>query len=471
MAATPERPHILLITTDQQRHDCLGVNGNTVLRTPNLDALAARGVNFTRAYTTCPVCIPARRTLLSGQHPRTHGLTGYRDGLEWDCDATLPGQLARAGYQTQLVGKMHLHPQGKRYGFDNIILSETMNWRPTCATQRRNDYVSWLREHGHTFHPNAHGISGNGRLVHPWPHSEELHHTSWLAEEAVRFLTETRDPAAPFFLHLSFTHPHPPLVPPTFYLDRYMRHADLAPTIGAWAPSEPARPGVDPNAAAGPYRADEIHEAIAAYYALINHIDDRIAFVLERWMEYGNPRAREPLLILFTSDHGEMLGDHHLFRKSLPYEASAHVPFFLTGFNMDLQPGACDALVSLEDVLPTLCAGGGADIPAGIDGVDLSPALRGEPVAGHERLHIECRGSGDHHAIVEGDWKYVRFMGHGEEQLFNLREDPNECHDRSGDADLEPWRASFRAWAAARDFDTGPDPAPCRNAPPLQLFA
>ncbi len=214
----PRRPHILLITTDQQRADALGINGNRFVETPNLDHMASRGVNFTRGYSTCPVCIPARRTLLSGMSPDEHGLRGYRDGQEFDPPSTLPGLLSAAGYQTQLIGKMHLHPQGKRYGFDNIILSETSNWRPRCETQKRNDYVPWLRQRGMDCHPHDHGISGNGRLVRPWSHADHLHHNKWLAEEAARFLTERRDPSAPVFLHLSFFHPHPPFVPLDHYL-------------------------------------------------------------------------------------------------------------------------------------------------------------------------------------------------------------------------------------------------------------
>ncbi|MEX0745282.1 MAG: sulfatase-like hydrolase/transferase, partial [Phycisphaeraceae bacterium] len=119
---TARRPNIILITTDQQRFDAMGLNcPTTPLQTPTLDSLAARGVNFTRAYSTCPVCVPARRSLLCGLHPATHGLRGYRDGLEWDPPFTLPGLLSDAGYQTELIGKLHLYPQRKRYGFDHMI--------------------------------------------------------------------------------------------------------------------------------------------------------------------------------------------------------------------------------------------------------------------------------------------------------------------------------------------------------------
>src|SRR5690606_17427541 len=234
LMSKPQRPHLILITTDQQRGDCLGINGNRVVETPNLDHLASRGVNFTRGYSTCPVCIPARRTLLSGQSADSHGLRHYEDGLDYDPPATLPGCLSAVGYQTQLIGKLHLHPQGKRFGFDNLILSEYSNWRPRSATQKRNDYVDWLRQHGMNRVPHEHGIDGNGRLVSPWGYEDYLHHNSWLAEEAGRFLTEKRDPSCPFFLHLSFFYPHPPFVPLNHYLQRYLAKDIPPPILGDW---------------------------------------------------------------------------------------------------------------------------------------------------------------------------------------------------------------------------------------------
>jgi arylsulfatase len=433
----PARPHILLITTDQQRFDALGLHGNPHLETPNLDALAAKGVDFARCYSTCPVCIPARRSLLSGQHPTTHGLRHYQDGLEWNPPFTLPGLLSDAGYQTQLVGKLHMHPAGKRYGFDNILLSETSNSRPTSPEQRRNDYVRWLRQHGIDDHPHFHGISGNGRLVTPWPLEDRFHHNNWLAAEASRFLCDDRDPSAPFFLHLSFFHPHPPFVPTRDYLNRYERKDLPGPVLGDWAPQGEPRPGTPPDSALGPFDPEIMRRAQAGYYALINHIDDCVAHVLERWFEYGNPRAKEPLYVLFSTDHGEMLGDHHLFRKSLGYEASAHIPFFVSAFNTQaLKAGRSESLCSWEDILPTVAELAGVPLPGPVDGRSLVPQLRGE--VGEEPGHIlgMCHGHFSNYYLVCGRHKYIWFPDTHEEQAFDLATDPSECHDLSADAVL-----------------------------------
>ncbi len=467
------RPNLLLITTDQQRGDCLGINGNRRIETPNLDHLASRGVNFTRGYSTCPVCIPARRTLLSGQSADSHGLRHYEDGLEYDPPATLPGCLGSAGYQTQLIGKLHLHPQGKRYGFDNIILSETPNWRPRCPTQKRNDYVDWLRSQGMTKHPHDHGIDGNGRLVRPWSHADHLHHNSWLAEEAVRFLTEKRDPSCPFFLHLSFVHPHPPLVPLDHYLQRYLAK-DIPPAVlGEWC-SKQTGGVIAPHSATGPFDSEIIRRATAAYYALINHIDDCIAHVLEQFAGYGSPDSRAPYYLLFSSDHGEMLGDHHLFRKSLGYEASARVPFFISGANVPIKSAGMDELVCWEDIAPTLLDLAGVEVPRSMDGVSLAPLVRGQALKqSRDHLFGECGGGYHNLWIVTKKWKYLWFPKTNEEQLFDLEQDPNECRDLSGES---PVLAEMRRLLAGhvadrKDLSYGlAKLKPCANRPPLVFW-
>lgn len=471
---TKKRPHILLITTDQQRFDAVGFNGNPRLQTPNLDALARNGVNFSRCYSTCPVCIPARRTLLSGEHPFTHGMRGYRDGVDYDPPFTLPGILRDAGYQTQLVGKLHLHPQGKRYGYDNMVLSETSNWRPDSHFQKRNDYVKWLRENGVQDHPHSHGINGNGRLVSSWPMEARYHHNNWLAMEATRFLCEDRDPTMPFFLHLSFFHPHPPLVPLDDYLQRYVADTrEEGSWMGEWAIGGGVEKGLAPDTPVGPFDAREIRRARDGYYALINHIDDCIAHVLERWREYGNPRASEPLLVVFSSDHGEMLGDHHLFRKSLPYEGSAHIPMIIGGYNLEMSPGVCEDLCCWEDVLPTLAEFAGVEVPGTADGRSLAPALRGEPCEPRESLIGMCEGPMENYFHIQGRMKYIWFPKTGEEQLFDVAADPQERTDVSSKTHLlTPHRTEMQRILSEQG---GPDYQPeacipCNNRPPRALY-
>jgi arylsulfatase A-like enzyme len=473
--STVERPNVLLITTDQQRWDSLGYNDpSTDLRTPICDQLAAGGTNFGRAYVTCPVCIPARRSLLSGLHPQTHGLRRYEDGLDWDAPCSLPELLAQAGWHTALIGKLHLHPQRKRYGYQYMLRTETPQDRWDSPLMPVNDWIDWLRERG-IDHPYNLGLGSNTRLARPWDKEERFHHTSWLADRAVDFLVKYRDPSQPFFLHLSFWAPHPPMIPPQAYWDRYYRRHGRRPVMSEWTPKFDVVPrGIPESSAVGPFDENDMHETIAGYYGLINHIDDRIGYVLSRLFEYGSPRAQEPTLILFTSDHGEMLGDHHLWRKSLPYEGSSHVPFFIAGHKLPVARGVSNELVCLEDVVPTVLDMCGQPIPDALrgplEGKSLAPILRGETTRVRERLFGECDNN---HFVVEGDLKYCWFARTNEEQLFNLADDPKETRDLSANTSLlEPFRRQLAKYLAGRS-DVKFDPAkaiPCANQPPQYFW-
>ncbi len=163
---TDTRPNILLILTDQQRGDCLGIEGHPVLQTPNLDWLARSGTRFRRGYSECPSCIPARRVLMSGQAPAANGMVGYKGGAAWHPSHTLAGELSRAGYQTEMVGKLHLYPRRRRYGFDHLHLAESTRGPD-------NEYADWLFEGGAVPLEAgvAHGASSNawiGRPHLPW---------------------------------------------------------------------------------------------------------------------------------------------------------------------------------------------------------------------------------------------------------------------------------------------------------------
>ncbi|MFM2089956.1 MAG: hypothetical protein RLZZ127_445 [Planctomycetota bacterium] len=477
MAATAARPNILLITTDQQRWDGLGIaRADRELRTPHLDALAVAGMRFDRAYSTCPVCIPARRSLLTGLHPSAHGLRHYQDGLDWDPPFTLPGILARHGWQTELIGKLHLHPQDRRYGFEHQVRTEAPQDRWDSPVQKVNAWAEALRAAGHA-HPYDLGLGSNSRRARPWDKAEHLHHTSWVADRAVDWLTRERDTTCPFFLHLSFWAPHPPFIPPQAYWDRYHRRHGHRPMVGRWVPDRPVQPGLPLDASHGPFDPEELHEAVAGYFGLIEHLDDRIAHVLSRLFEYGCARAKDPTLVVFTSDHGEQLGDHHLFRKSLPFESSMRVPFLISGINLPLARGTSDALVCLEDIPATVLDLCGLPLPEplgdGVNGTSLAPLLAGGTAAPRRILFGGCGGAADHEVAIADGLKYIWWARTGEEQLFDLIADPGETTDLSGDGvRIAPLRAAL----AAHLGRTAPgryDPArarPCRGAAPAALW-
>ena len=422
-----DRPNILIIMTDQQRGDCLSIDGHPCLLTPNMDVIGGQGTRFTRGYTTCPSCIPARRSLMTGQFPATNGMVGYAEGYEMDDPPTLPGELRKAGYQTGMIGRnMHMWPPRKRYGFDHLIVQDG---RGGVRDEYQADLEQYTAAQHGGLHRNgivrAHGISGNGWTARPWHLDEAVHPTTWTVTKTIEWL-ERRDTTCPFFAVSSFIAPHPPLIPPAFYLDRYLRLDLPEPAIGDWA-EEPPNDGLGRQVDSDWVKltGEALRSARAGYYGLINHVDDQ----LRRLHEATPPNT----VVVFTSDHGEMLGDHYLFRKCYPYEGSARVPFMIRGTgSMGLSAGnVCDRPVCLEDIMPTCLELAGVDVPETVDGQSLVPFLAGQSDAPwRDYLHGEhatCyRREQANHYLTDGHEKYVWMTERGDEQLFNLDDDPRE---------------------------------------------
>jgi arylsulfatase A-like enzyme len=423
------QPNIILIIAEQHRADCLSIDGHPVLLTPNLDAIAGAGVRFTRAYTTCPTCIAARRSILTGQFPPTHGMVGYRDGIDWpDPPTTLPQALRDAGYQTVHVGRdMHQSPRRRRLGFDHMILGD--EWR-TWLDRYIPDAGGW----------RGSGIMNNDYTACPWPHADFLHPTNWTIERALDILRK-RDPSCPFFLNVSFIAAHPPLQPPVFYFERYVRTGVPEPHVGDWAAPPPDRGlGLEVHNFRCQLEGEKLLSARAGYYGLINHLDDQIRRLLyppESGIDLDNT------IVMFVSDHGEMLGDHYLWHKLRPYEGSARIPMLIRApSRFGVGPGvARDELVCLEDVMPTLLELAGVDTPDTVEGRSLVPLLRGDAEPVHSCLHIEHAPM--HHTLFNGREKYVWFVQDGAEQLFDVVDDPHELHELSADRPerLAHWRA------------------------------
>jgi len=416
-----DRPNVLLIMTDQQRGDCLGIDGHPVLLTPTMDRIAGQGVRFTHAYTTCPSCIAARRSLLSGQFPATHGMMGYRDGVEWDAPPTLPQVLSDQGYHTCLVGRnMHQHPPRKRYGYDHMVIQKGDD----------GDYEEWLRRREPEGSGGYYGtgVMHNDWTARPWHMPEAYHRTNWTVNQALEFLRK-RDPSCPFFLTVSFLAPHPPLIPPAPYMERYLRVDLPEPVIGDWAtPPTNNGLGMGQSASRVHLTGEALRSARAAYYGLINHVDDQMNRLLNPVngidaMTGGNT------IVIFTSDHGEMLGDHYLWRKTLPYEPSARIPLLIRPpRRSDIMPGTVtDHAVCLEDIMPTVLSMVGIAPPETVDGRSLLPLMRGEHTEWRPYVHIEHAPI--HHTLTDGKEKYVWFVKDGREQFFRLSEDPNELRD------------------------------------------
>lgn len=423
------RPNIVLITADQFRGDCLGVMGHPDVKTPYLDTLAGQGAYFTNMYSACPSCIPARAALLTGMNQVHNKRVGYQDGIPWDYETTLAGTLAKAGYYTQCVGKMHVHPPRSMMGFHHIELHDgylhyyRREDTPSCQHQAfADDYLYWLKEQlGTSRDITDAGLECNSFLARPWPYEEKYHPTNWVTERALDFLRR-RDRRMPFFLNVSYVRPHPPLDAPQCYFDLYADKNLTPPFEGDWNDLEKPDSPFAIDSMHGTRDAELVRQCRIGYYACITHLDHQIGRLVRE--------LPANTVILFTSDHGEMLMDHHLFRKSLPYRGSAQVPLIIAGTHLR---GKVDRLCELRDILPTLCHMAQCDIPACADGEDLLNGMEGRAY-----LHGEhTMGDYSNHFIVTKTDKYIWFSQTGREQYFDLRSDPEEKHNAILDAGYE----------------------------------
>jgi arylsulfatase A-like enzyme len=299
----------------------------------------------------------------------------------------------------------------------------------------------------------AGGQNVNGWVSRPWHLDERLHFSNWCADKALEFL-QRRDPTLPFFLKVSFLHPHQPCSPPRDYYERYMDMELPEPYVGEWAkvfdgpqrglPIASWRTALEPQL---------MRQYRAGYYGSINHIDDQIGRILNRLP--GNT------LVLFTSDHGEMLGDHQWIRKRNAFEPSARIPLVMNfPRSMSIpERQVRSEPVQLMDLMPTLLEAAGVPIPDTVDGRSLLPLLRGEG-GWREYIHGECAAvpsmdSGMQY-VTDGKRKYIWYPGPGTEQYFDLENDPREMHDLAGDTDRQAEIAKWRK-RLVKEIDSRPE--------------
>lgn len=431
------QPNIVMITCDHLRADLLGCAGNEIIQTPHIDFLAKKGVRFTQAYSTTPVCVPARATIMTGLNGHSLGLTEYREGVELPVKETLPQQLSDAGYQTIVVGKMHTYPERRHYGFNNMILWE--EGRPFGAPYGENrgygDYEQWLTEQGYPGMAFGHGMSINGYNTTSWHLPDHLHPTEWIGYEACKQI-KRRDWTSPLFIWASFTAPHPPLVPLQKDLYMYDRDVMPPPVIGEWVDDHPAFHQL--GLSFGETMTDkQIDLTYRAYYALVTQVDRQINRIIGTLRNEG---ILENTWFVFTSDHGDNLGDHQLWQKTNFLKGSSNIPFIITppliGFgdesnkhlHADWVPGTInDSIVGLQDILPTCCEIAGAEIPNRIDGKSLIPLVNNSINNVRDVILGEYGSHGKRSFMVtDGKMKYIWYEEDGKELLFDIQKDPNE---------------------------------------------
>ena len=438
------QPNILWICTDQQRWDTIHALNNDVIRTPNIDRLCAEGIAFTRAYTQSPICTPSRISFLTGRYPSTVHVN--RNGDAWFPTDKEPGLITRAlrdaGYDLGLAGKLHLTacngrveqlPEDK-YGYRIFKWSHHPAPEDFWPTPQ-HDYQQWLADQDVDWN-----TAYNADADSPWNIpgycrpgiAAEYHQTTWCAEEAIAFMTEVRE--GPWLMSVNPFDPHPALDPPLSYLEKMdidtmplplFRESELESQLRFDGIDHQTETPVSPH----DYDARRM---VAAYYAEIELIDDQVGRMLDALEASGQ---RENTIVIFTSDHGEMLGDHGLLWKGCRfYEGAVRVPLILS-WPGHIQAGVVsDALVELTDIVPTLLDALAMPIPPHIQGKSLWPLLTGQVAPDHHRDFVRCeyhdaldRQYASHANMLRDDrYKIVVYHGHDIGELYDLREDPDE---------------------------------------------
>lgn len=443
-------PNILFICTDQQRYDALGCYGNPHIQTPTIDRLAQEGALFEQCYVQNPVCGPSRASLLTGRYVHTHGL--------WANGVALPKheelftkKLAEGGYDCGMVGKMHQAAcyQGRTEPrLDDGLRYYRWAHDPSHGSPE-NAYHRWLEKEHPALYVEA-IARGPGRKGHDPVRFDtvptEAHYSHWVGEQAIEFLQIERDTSKPFFLWLNFYDPHHPFVAPQEYLDRY-DPATLPLPIGV--PNElESKPAILTEASQKSYNGfakgfveytpDEIQAAIRGYYAMISLIDDEVKRVLETLQACG---LEENTLVVFTSDHGEMLGDHQLMLKGpMMFEGAVHVPLIMRWAGQIPAGTRRSELVEWVDLSATLLDVAGLPPAPQGQGRSLLPLARGETVTDWRDWALcEYRNSGHPYdppvytTMLRHDrYKLVVHHGHPATQrkrdgeLYDLVADPQE---------------------------------------------
>lgn len=431
------RPNILWVCTDQQRADTIRALGNDHIDTPTLDRLCAEGTAFTRAYCQSPVCTPSRASFLTGRYPSAIGINRLGTELLPRNAPLVTKELSANGYVCGLVGKLHLTAayQGVENRSDDGYTYVKYNHDPWQAFGPGNDYGAWLTRQGiapgDVFAPAPNGgYRGYRDDIRP-----ELHQTKWVADEAIAFIEANG--SGPWLLSLNFFDPHPPFDAPAEYRRRYATRPLPEPVFGeSDLPLQQSladvyfqtRPEAPPSAA---------RARTAAYYGMVTFLDEQLGRVLDALDRSGQ---RSDTLIVFMSDHGEMLGDHGLTLKGCRfYQGLVNVPLIFSWPGV-VQGGTFrDDLVELTDVAPTLAEFAGLEL-AGAQGRSLVSCLTAGSATGRghvrseyiDALNPQAR-SGTRPAkrtvgsmYFDGRYKLTVYHSHGTGELYDLRDDPGE---------------------------------------------
>lgn len=451
----PKRPNILFLMSDQHRADVAGYAGNPVIRTPVLDRLAETGVVFRNAYTPSPVCVPARQCLMAGQLPKTCGCEGWID-LEPGY-RTFARELSRYAYATVCSGKLHHQGRDQMQGWRTRIAPDAEVSEAHVEDRIEEEFARYRPSPGTGKWSNQREVEEARPADGPYQQFDRRALTAGL-EFLDRYFSDPlyRRPQShwPLLFKLSLLQPHYPFFTDQerfdYYLDRVPIYRD--------APCD--HPVLSLSQQGKPVEAAEeaIRRATAAYYGMVDTVDTYFGLILDRLRALGE--NLDEWLIVYTSDHGEMLGEHGIWEKTRFYEGSVRVPLIVR-WPVGVERGrVVDQNVNLCDLFATLCDVAGIAVPEGLDSRSLVPLMRGDA----SRWIDESVSQFNSHVMIKR--QHLKYQYYGEsvpEVLFDLARDPRETRNVAGVPGYAKEMSAFRARLAQLGHGPHADPG-YRNA-------
>lgn len=473
------RPNILLITTDQQHWNTLGLT-NSLISTPNLDRLCSEGTRFNRAYCPSPVCSSSRASLITGQYPAWHGCWTIGVKLAEEIP-TVGGMLRGAGYATSLIGKAHFQPLASDPdgGQESLECQPTLRdlpfWREFNGPWYGFSHIEVARNHADESHVGQHyalWLEERGllnwrdyfqawptdetaeRREHSWNLPEELHYTTWTAERSIAAIEESSRGDSPFFVWASFHDPHPPYLVPapwdTMYdpadmapgslvpgeLDLMPPHFALTqqehPDFSAWAETLWANHGFHSHLIA----EAKLRKNMAVYYGMISFIDRQVGRIVDRLDQLG---LAENTLVVFTTDHGHFMGQHGLIAKgAFLYEDLLKLPFIVRWPGQVPAKAESESLQSLVDLTPTFLTACGVPVPGVVQGVDQLKVWQGKVESARDMAISEFRHQPTKvhlRSYISDRYKITIYRDQEYGELFDLKQDPFERKNLWSDPD------------------------------------
>ncbi len=452
--ATPARPNVLWLMVDEMRADAMGCAGHPMVKTPHLDKLAREGARFANAYTVSSVCTPSRASLFTGRYAHVHGAYENNVGAN-PGEIFLPSILKHYGYTTGIAGKLHFTPEQYSYGFDRFWSYKDEG--PTPA----EGYEAYLeRKHGSEDKwpivpgtcPFPKDVLGKDLGIFRYPEAD--FETNWLADRAVEFMTAQRGKAQPWFMFTSFTKPHSPSVEPERY---YKMYDPAAVPVFKLPPNATEVRNSSKDRQWKRLHIDnvEIQRAMTAeYFGAITHVDDQVGRILGELDRLG---MADNTLVIFTADHGNMLGQHGYWFKGVMYDGASRVPLILRPPRAQRgKAGHVENQVTESvDVFTTVLESAGISIPAGVQGTSLSGLMHGRERGWKNRVHSQTPHRNN--AMVRaGRWKLIdnSLDLTGPAELYDMETDPAEERNLIAEAKhqklIADLKESLKKWRAEK---------------------